>query len=123
MQNPLLIKSLLAGAAVSPYRIVKQSDDNTVIQGAAVSDALCGISNNLGGESGKRIDVVMAGIYEVEYGATVTLGAPLTSDATGRAVVAAPAAGANNRIIGFALQAGVVGDIGTAQISPGSIQG
>ncbi len=123
MQNPLLIKSFLAGAAIAAYRIVKQSDDNTVVQAAAVSDGLCGIANNLGAENGKRVDVVMDGVYEVEYGGNVAVGDPLTSDANGKAVAAAPAAGTNNRIIGFALQAGVSGDIGTCQISPGRIQG
>jgi hypothetical protein len=65
----------------------------------------------------------MAGLADVTAGGTVTRGAPLTSDATGRAVVAAPAAGSNVRLIGFARQAAVVGDVFEIVVSPGLMQG
>jgi hypothetical protein len=123
MHNPLLTKSLVAGAAVAAYRIVKQSDDNTVIQGAAVSDKLIGISDSLGAVSAARCEVHLAGVAEVEYGGNVAVGDPLTSDANGTAVVAAPAAGVNNRLIGFAMVAGAASDIGSCNIAPGVMQG
>ncbi|RJP20724.1 MAG: DUF2190 domain-containing protein [Deltaproteobacteria bacterium] len=123
MHNPLLTKSLVAGAAVAAYRIVKQSDDNTVVQGAAATDKLMGISDNLGAANGARCEVHLAGPVEVEYGGNVAVGDPLTSDANGKAVVAAPAVGVNNRIIGFAVVAGAASDIGSCNIAPGVMQG
>jgi hypothetical protein len=47
----------------------------------------------------------------------------VTADANGRAVAAVPAAGANNRIIGFAERSSVSGDIGLILVQPGLIQG
>ncbi len=124
MQNPTLIKSLVCGAAVAAYRIVKHgAADDKVVQGAAATDALIGISDNLGGAVDKRVDVILEGVAEVEYGGNVTRGEPLTSDADGKAVAAAPAQGANNRIIGFAMVSGVLGDIGSCRIAPGVMQG
>lgn len=62
-------------------------------------------------------------IEDVVFGGNVTRGQPLTADAQGRAVAAAPAAGANVYCIGFAEVSGVVGDIGTVIISPFIMQG
>ncbi|EHN77499.1 hypothetical protein SMCF_2974, partial [Streptomyces coelicoflavus ZG0656] len=53
----------------------------------------------------------------VEYGGPVTRGARLTSDAEGRAVAAAPAAGQTVEIIGRAMVSGVLGDFGKANLS------
>ncbi len=125
MANPDLIKSFIAEAAVSPFRIVKLgAADGGVIQGAAAADALLGVADELGQATvGDRVDVVLTGIADVTYGATVTRGARLTSDATGRAVTAAPAAGTNNGIIGIALVSGVVGDVGSVLIGQTTFQG
>ncbi len=124
MRNEGLQKTLIAGAAISKNRIVKFSTTDTVIQGAAATDKLVGVADNLGADAtGDRLDVIMSGIALVEYGGTVALGDLLTSDASGRAVVAAPAAGSNNRIIGVAMDAGVSGDIGSVAIDLGSVQG
>jgi hypothetical protein len=123
MHNPQLTKSFVAGAIVAAYRIVVQSDGDTVVQGAAVSDKLVGISDNLGAASGARCEVHLAGAVEVEFGGNITVGDPLTSDANGKAVAAAPAAGVNNRIIGFAVVAGASGDIGSCKIAQGVMQG
>lgn len=118
-------KSFRAGGAISPFRLVRHGTaDDTVVQASAVGDALIGVNVNINVPGAQaRVDIVISGVAEVEYGGTVTRGALLTTDASGRAVVAAPAAGTNNRIIGVALEAGVVGDIGTVNLSPGSFQG
>lgn len=124
MNNPTLIKNYIAGGTINPYRIVKwHSADGQVVQGAAVGDALMGVTGRFGAASGERLDVVRAGIAEVEYGGSVTRGQPLTSNGDGKAVAAAPSAGVNNRIIGFAEVSGVSGDIGSVQVLPGMIQG
>lgn len=124
MNKPVLVENFTAGAAVSPYRIVMPgAADGFVLQATAVTDALFGVSDNLGAASGRRLDVITAGLAAVVYGGTVARGDWLTSDATGRAIAAAPSAGVNNNVIGQARNAGVVGDIGSVQIAPGRIQG
>ncbi|MGE0388447.1 MAG: capsid cement protein [Gammaproteobacteria bacterium] len=122
--NPVLTKSFLAQAAITKYRIVKPgSADGQVLQAAAVGDAMIGVANEIDAAIGERIDVVLVGIADVEYGGTIARGDLLTSDANGKAVAAAPAAGTNNRIVGVALVAGVSGDIGSCVVSQSRPQG
>lgn len=124
MANATLIKSFKAEAAVNKCRIVKMgAADGQVVQGAAATDALIGVSTDIDAAINERCDVIMSGEADIEFGGTVTRGALLTSDASGRAVAAAPSAGNNNRTIGVALVSAVVGDIGRMQISQGSVQG
>ena len=124
MNIPGLTKAYIAEAIIAPYRIVKHGTaDDKIIQSSAVGDAHLGITTSLPAAIGEHVDVIKSDTANVEYGATVTRGAPLTSDAVGRAVVATPAAAANNRIIGFAEVAGVVGDIGQVWVMPSVMQG
>lgn len=121
-----LTKNYYAGAAIAKRRIVKfGAADNQVILGAgsAVTEFLIGVATEIDAATGEPIDVIRAGIADVEYGGTVTRGQPLTSDATGRAIAAAPGAGVNFRTIGFAEVSAVIGDVGPAQIIPGIMQG
>lgn len=122
--NPVLTKSYKAEAAISAYRILKLgANDDQVLQGAAVGDALIGVSNEVGAAINERQDVIQAGIAEVACGGAVTRGDFLTSDANGKAVAAAPAAGVNNNVIGRALQSGVADDVIRVLVAPGRIQG
>ncbi len=73
--------------------------------------------------SGERVDVIEHGIAEVEFGGTVARGDPLTADADGKAIKAAPAAGVNARIIGWAGVSVVAGDIAKVRINLSQIQG
>jgi hypothetical protein len=124
VSNPLLYKAFTAGGAVAPYRIVAFSAAETVIQSAAATASHVGVSSELDVASGERIEVVTHGIAYVTAGAAITLGALVTSDATGRAVAAAPATGVNNRTIGIAMEAAAAaGDIIRVLLSPGSVQG
>ncbi len=124
MSNPTLIKSFSAGAAISPFRQVKFSAAETVIQAAAATDSIIGVSNEVGAASGERQDVVLDGTAYIEAGAAIVLGALISSDATGRAITAAPGAGVNNRIIGFGLDAAsAAGDVIRVMVAPGSMQG
>lgn len=121
MRNEGLAKTLVAGAAVAARRIVKfGSSDTAVVQAAAATDLIIGVSD-LGADSGEYCDVIVDGIALVEYGGNVTRGQFLTSDANGKAVAAAPAATATNRIIGVAMKSGVSGDIGSVLIEQGSV--
>jgi hypothetical protein len=123
MRNEGLTKTLIAGAAVAARRIVKfGASETAVLQAAAATDLSIGVAD-LGADSGDYCDVIVDGIALVEYGGNVTRGALLTADANGRAVAAAPAAGANARVIGVAMLGGVSGDIGSVRIAPSMMQG
>lgn len=126
MANPSLVKSYVAEAAVLPYRIVKfGTADGQVQQTAAAADACIGVANELGQDTaGARVDVIQSGIAEVTAGAAVTRGALVMSDASGRAITAAAAAGTNVRYVGVALaNAGAAGEIIPVDVHPGSFQG
>jgi hypothetical protein len=124
MANPGLIKTFTAETAVAAYRIVKHgSADTNVVPATAVTDALIGVCGMVAGELGKRADITMSDIAEVEFGGPVTRGDWLTSDGSSRAVTAAPAAATNNNVIGRAMCSGVLGDIGQVLLSPNRIQG
>lgn len=124
MPMPGLIRNYTAEAAC-PARTIARfgANDQGVLPAAAATDALIGVFELGCTAAGDRVDVIKCDIALVRYGGTVTRGAPLTSDANGAAIVAAPAAGANVRIIGFAEISGVSGDIGQVFISPGLMQG
>lgn len=124
MRNNDFIKGFKAGAVILPRRIVKfGADDVTVIQAAAAGDASIGVSDLGAAAIGDHASIIMGQAAIVEYGGTVARGDQLTSDATGRAITAAPAAGANVRIIGTAMVSGVVGDLGSVHIAPSMLQG
>lgn len=126
MANTGLTKSLVAEAAVLPYRAVKfGTADGVVIQSAAAADAHIGVADNLGqNTAGSRIDVIMDGIADAEAGAAITRGALLSVDSSGRVITAAASAGANVRVIGIALaSAGAAGEIIPVSVEPGSFQG
>lgn len=122
--KPTLTETFTAEAAVNPRRIVAHGTaDNQVIQAASTTATMFGVADSLGAASGGRIDVHTSGVVEIEFGGTITRGGAVTADGTGRAVAAAPGAGVNARIIGFARVSGVVGDIGLVQLEVGQIQG
>jgi hypothetical protein len=125
MQNPGLIKNYSAEGAIPAYRIVKfGAADGGVLVSAAAADKHVGVNGRLAAAvAGDRIDITRTGIAEVEYGGNVAAGDLLTSDASGRAIVATAAGAANIRIAGVAEVAGAVGDIGSMLVQPGSFQG
>lgn len=125
MSNPLLQKNYIAGGAIAAFTIVKLgASDTAVVAAAAVADFLVGVSGDIAAASGERCDVIMSGIAFVLAGAAITRGAVLTTDASGRAVTAAPAAGTNNSTIGRALEsAAAANDVIRVLIAPGTFQG
>lgn len=125
MRNQGLVKSYSAEGAIAAYRLVKfGAADGGVLVAAAGADKIIGVTDRIAAAvAGDRIDVVRTGITEVEYGAAVAAGDLLMSDASGRAIVAAAGAGTNVRFIGVAEVAGVLGDIGSVNVEPGSFQG
>lgn len=107
--NPLLIRNYTAAGAVTEWRFVSWSTaDGVVKQSAAVADAPVGVARESAVDGG-RVDVIRAGLSQITYGAAVTRGQPLTSDAQGRAV---PTTAGTDRIYGIAEFSGVAGDLG-----------
>lgn len=124
LRNQGLTKAFLAGAAISANRFLKfGSDDRTVIQGAAATDSIIGVSDDVGCASGERLDVVLTEIATVEFGGTVTRGGLVISDSTGKAIAATASAGSNVRTAGIALASAVSGDKAPVLLVPGSFQG
>ena len=123
--NQLIVKTFVAGGAIAHRRFVKMgASDGVVVQGAAAADAIVGVTDCPGGVAqGERVDVVLLGWSDVEFGGTVARGTLLVSDASGRAVAAAPAAGANAGVGGRTLSSAVLGDIIPVLVNPGQIQG
>ncbi len=118
------IKNFIAEEAMAAFTIAKfGADDLHVVPAAAVADKLIGVTTDIPAIVGERCDVQLGGAVDVRYGGTVARGDLLTTDSTGRAVSAAPAAGTNNRVVGVALMSGVVGDVGKMMIAQGTTQG
>lgn len=124
--NPILTKSYNAGGAIVANSIVKAgANDYDVLQadGPTAAAKLLGITTEVGAASGERVDVTLIGTADLKLGGTVARGDPVTSDASGFGVAAAPGAGVNNRIVGIALISGVSGDIIPVLISNSMLQG
>jgi hypothetical protein len=117
MANPGLIKTLFAEGTVLPYRIVASgSKDYAVTLATAATDPLLGVSTADGSTGAHEVDIVLSGLPEVRFGGTVAAGAPLTSDAEGRAITATIS---GSRIIGFAYVSATEGVIAPYIYAPG----
>ena len=124
MSNPNSIRNFLAEGAIPAFSIVKVgANDGGALAAAAATDKIIGVSTDIAAASGERCDVILGGVADVLFGGAVTRGDPLTADASGRAVTAAPVAGTNNRLIGFALVSGVLGDVGQVDLAQSVMQG
>ncbi len=102
MPNTRLYKTLQVGGDIAPYRIVALDADRLANQATTPEDVLIGTADELGKQPQGVVDVAMSDIPEVESGAAIDLGDPLTTDAQGRAV---KATASGQRIIGFAFAA------------------
>ena len=111
-----------AGAAIAPRRYVKFSADGVVIQAAGATDDIIGVSDSLGASAaGDRCSVYQLGTnLEVDVGGNIARGKEVTADANGKAVQAAPAAGATCRTAGIMQASYVAGDIGEYLAAPSS---
>lgn len=113
---PTFTRAYEISATVRPYRIARFSDtaaSQKVAEATVNTQPLIGTFDKLAASAavGQMVDVHRSGLCQVELGGTVTAGAPLTSDAQGRAIAAVAAAATQVRIIGFADQPGVIGDV------------
>lgn len=124
MSNPTLTRNFTTGGAIAARRFVMfGSADHTIVQADGATALIVGASTELAAASGARCDAHLAGIVEVEAGGSITRGVKVTSDANGKAVAAAPAAGVNNQIGGIAMVSASSGDVMTVLLSPHTMQG
>jgi len=118
MSSPNVTLPFTATTAITGRRILKHgATDGAAVQATAATEDFLGVSDSMGAAVGTVCDVHVTGPVPVEYGGPVTRGARLTSDAQGRAVVAAPAAGQTVEIVGRALISGVLGDFGKVNLA------
>lgn len=120
---PTFTRAYEASAACLPFRIARFSDvaASQKVAGATLNtQPLIGVFDKLAAQTpiGGLVDVHRGGLCSVELGATVTAGQELTTDAVGRAIPAVAAAATRVRVIGFADQPGVIGDVIDAWIEP-----
>ena len=111
---PTFTRAFEASAAIGGNRIVMFSDTAASAKIALANSATApsfGVSDTMGAALGDMCDVHMAGLAQVVLGGTVTAGAPLMADANAAAIAATAAAASTRRVIGFATQPGVAGDI------------
>jgi hypothetical protein len=120
-----IIKTYVASGACTHRRLAKATaTDGVVAQASGPTDAIIGVFDFPNGAAdGERVDVVLFGIADVEFGGTVAPGVNITADASGKAVAAAPAAGVNNKTAGRTLYNQASGDFGRAFVNPGDVQG
>ncbi|MDO8654197.1 MAG: DUF2190 family protein [Undibacterium sp.] len=125
MSNLQLAKNYVADVAIPAFRLVKPGTaDDRITLATASTDALIGTTTDIAAAINERCDVQLAEVAYVEAGAAITRGAFITSDATGRAITAAPAAGVNASVAGRALEtATAAGDVIRMMQSIGQIQG
>lgn len=118
---PTFIRSYEASADIEGYRIVAFSDvaaSKKVAKAATAIGPSIGVSSKLGASAGGMVDVIRDGLGQVQLAGPVNAGDPLASDANGKAIKAVPAAGQQVRVIGYAEEPGIAGDVIDAFIAP-----
>lgn len=108
------------------FYLVKLDANRKVVLASAATDNIIGVLQNKP-NTGQSAKVRLIGISKVVAGAAFTLATNtwLTSDANGKAVAAAPAAGTNNGVVGQPYESATAADdIVTALVNaPNEIQG
>lgn len=123
LKNQVLSIQQVAEATITEGQILKNGTAGLqVLPAAAVGDKSIGIAEH-GAASGEGIRMQLLGRANIKAGGTIAKGDLLTSNASGFAVTAAPATGANNRIIGYALESAVANDEFSGMIAPSEKQG
>ncbi len=119
MRYPAQIVGFSTASPVYPCRLVCADPERVggVVQAAGDGRPFVGVSDLRGASGAAVVDVCLSGIEIVEYGDVVAVDDPLTSDAQGRAVPV-NASAARAAVVGFAMQAGDVGDKGAVRLAP-----
>jgi hypothetical protein len=116
-----LVKSFLAEGAILRNRWIKPGTAaGSILTAAAATDLIIGVSSNIvDTETADMADGILQGIANLKLGGTVTYGARLSSDSSGRGITAS----GQVRVGGIAMAAGVVNDIIPVLIYPSNIEG
>jgi hypothetical protein len=124
MGNIGLTKNYKAGGAIPARTLVKfGADEKTVVAAAAATDSVIGVTTDIDAALNDPVDVQLQGIAIVKAGGAITRGGFVASDANGNGVTPAPAAGANNRVVGIAMQDAVLNDLFDVFLRQGTLQG
>lgn len=125
MARPGLTFSYLAEVAIPARRLVKHGTaDGRVTLATDGSVPILGAAEQIPTKINFAVDVIHTECAVVEAGGAVARSSPVSADATGRAIVAAPAAGVNMWAAGVALEtATAAGDFIRVLIVPQRIQG
>jgi hypothetical protein len=120
-----LEKELSVSGSVNQYSLVKfASDDNTCEQASDSTAEILGVAQFAPTTDQPQVRIRMSGISWVVLGTGgCTRGNPITSDGSGNGVVAAPSAGTNAYIVGYAMGSGIAGQLVPVHIVPQRIQG
>lgn len=128
VNNPPLgfVRGYTSAADLPANVIVKagSSPNTNVALATAATDAVCGVTLTANGGANRYLDVQFSGEAQVICGGIFAAGAALVSDGTGFAVGITPVATGGtvvNRIIGYAVTAGAVGQIAIVRLAPGDI--
>ena len=108
------ILAYLADAALAAYKIVKVgTDQEHAAVCSAGTDKAIGITQCASTAAEDLLEVAVMGGAKVKIGGTVSVGDLLTSDSSGLAVATTSA---NDRVIGIAMESGVVNDVIGCQV-------
>lgn len=118
------ILTYTAGGAIGAKRVLKAGGTAGQVV-VATAGTFFGVCRQPGGAaSGERVDVQHDGIAKCIAGGTISAPGPVSADANGALVAAAPAAGVNLLVVGFMLTpAAVAGDEIDVQLAPHTMQG
>ncbi len=125
MSNIILSKNFVAAAAIPAFTLVAlAAADDQVQAAAAATDLVIGAVQDVSPAIGERVDVSVVGITYIRAGAAVTRGKRLMSDASGRVIEAAAAAGSNVNTVGVAMEAATAAeDVIRVLLVQGTFQG
>jgi hypothetical protein len=119
--TPILTKSFRAATASGGHLFIAAQAGAGVAEAAASTDAIIGVSDQMGAAAGRMLDVVQLGWAELKIGGNVDFGDLLTADDEGRGVKAEPEAGEQVRTGAVAMSDGAEGDIIPVYVTLGVI--
>jgi hypothetical protein len=106
--KPGLIANYRAVGAIGVALFAKFATEDNLVTLATAGASVQGVTTGADVQDGDRVDLILTEIAPITYGAAVTRGQRLKSDATGRAIPALDAEAS----AGLAQVSGVAGDIG-----------
>lgn len=115
MTTRSLVLSLIALGAITANRLVALDATGKIKPATTNTDAVIGVADDVDTPAGGVAAVLVSGAVPVKLGGTVAAGDFITAGAGGVGVVG------TGRVVGIALQAGVVGDVIDVLVQPGKV--